>query len=231
VAAVAPAFPQQFEVASIKPAQVGRRRSGAGSTSGHGRLTMNNVTLKRAIMAAWDVGPHQIAGGPEWLDADAFEISARAETPVEDESTLNAMLRNLLAARFKLETHRETRVVPAFVLEVAKGGPKMEVSTDPATSASSGRGSIEARKISMDWFAEVLARQTDLPVVNHTGLKGPFNLDLEWTPVRLNVTAQAPPDGPSVFTAIQEQLGLRLVTQKTPIETLVIDHAERPGDN
>jgi hypothetical protein len=98
-------------------------------------------------------------------------------------------------------------VVSAFVLEVAKGGPKLEVSTDPAASASSGRGNIEARRISMDRFAEVLARQVNLPVVNHTALGGPFNL--EWTPVRLKVTVQAPPDGPSVFTAIQEQLGLK----------------------
>lgn len=230
-AAAAPLLSQQFEVASIKPTPPGRRRGGGGSRYGHGSVTMNNVTLKRAIMGAWNVGPHQIAGGPEWLDTDAFEISARAGTPVEDAPTINAMLRNLLAERFKLETHLETRVLPAFVLEVTKGGPKMELSTDPAASTSTGRGSIEGRRITMDQFAEVLARQMDLPVVNRTALDGAYNLDLEWTPVRLNVTAEAPPDGPSVFTAIQEQLGLRLLTQKTPIGMLVIDHAERPEDN
>lgn len=192
---------------------------------------MNNVTLKRAIMAAWGVGPHQIAGGPEWLDVDAFEISARAETPVTDAAILNAMLRNLLAERFKLKVHHETRILPAFVIEVVKSGPKMEVSTDAATSTSSGRGSIEARKITMDRFAEVLARYVDLPVVNRTRLEGAFNLDLEWTPIRLSATNQEPPEGPSVFTAIQEQLGLRLVTRKTPIDMLVIDTAEKPQDN
>jgi uncharacterized protein (TIGR03435 family) len=223
-------YAQQFDVASIKPTPVGRRRGG-GSKAGHGRLTMNNVTLKRAIMGAWGVGPNQIAGGPEWLDVDAFEISARAEAPVEDAATLNAMLRNLLTDRFKLEVHRETRTISAFVVEVARGGPRMEGSTDPAASTSSGRGSIDARKITMDRFAEVLARYVDLPVVNRTGLDGAFNLDLEWTPIRLSATNQEPPDGPSVFTAIQEQLGLRLVTQKTPIEMLVIDHADKPEEN
>src|SRR5262249_30716846 len=125
----------------------------------------------------------------------------------------------------------ETRTIPAFVVEVARSGPKMEISTDPAASTSSGRGSIEARKITMDRFAEVLARYVDLPVVNRTGLDGAFNLDLEWTPIRLSATNLEPPDGPSVFTAIQEQLGLKLVTQKTPVDVLVIDHAEKPLDN
>jgi uncharacterized protein (TIGR03435 family) len=192
---------------------------------------MNNVTLKQCIMGAWGVGPNQIAGGPAWLNTDGFEISARADKPVEDEALINTMLRNLLAERFKLEVHREVRNVRALVLEVTKSGPKMEESTDPAATTSSGRGSVEGRKITMDRFAEVLARQMEFPVVNRTGLDGFFNLDLEWTPLRLSATSPDEPDGPSVFTAIQEQLGLRLVAQKMPIEMLVIDRAEKPEEN
>jgi uncharacterized protein (TIGR03435 family) len=192
---------------------------------------MNNVTLKQCIMGAWGVGPNQIAGGPAWLNTDGFEISARADKPVEDEAVINTMLRNLLAERFKLEVHREVRNVRALVLEVTKSGPKMEESTDPAATTSSGRGSVEGRKITMDRFAEVLARQMEFPVVNRTGLDGFFNLDLEWTPLRLSATSPDEPDGPSVFTAIQEQLGLRLVAQKMPIEMLVIDRAEKPEEN
>lgn len=192
---------------------------------------MNNVTLKQCIMGAWGVGPNQIAGGPAWLNTDGFEISARADKPVEDEGVINTMLRNLLAERFKLEVHREVRNVRALVLEVTKSGPKMEESTDPAATTSSGRGSVEGRKITMDRFAEVLARQMEFPVVNRTGLDGFFNLDLEWTPLRLSATSPDEPDGPSVFTAIQEQLGLRLVAQKMPIEMLVIDRAEKPEEN
>ncbi|HEX4276563.1 MAG TPA: TIGR03435 family protein [Bryobacteraceae bacterium] len=230
-AAAVPVWSQQFEVASIKPAPIGTRRRGSGTKAGHGRLTMNNVTLKQCIMGAWGVGPNQIAGGPAWLNTDGFEISARADKPVEDEAVINTMLRNLLAERFKLEVHREVRNVRALVLEVTKSGPKMEESTDPAATTSSGRGSVEGRKITMDRFAEVLARQMEFPVVNRTGLDGFFNLDLEWTPLRLSATSPDEPDGPSVFTAIQEQLGLRLVAQKMPIEMLVIDRAEKPEEN
>jgi uncharacterized protein (TIGR03435 family) len=230
LAAATPVWPQQFEVASVKPAVTVRRRR-SGSRAGHGRLTMNNVTLKRCIMGAWGVGPNQITGGPEWLDKDGFEIAARAETPVDDDALMNAMLRNLLLDRFKLELHRETRTVQTLVLELDKGGPKLESSKDAAASTSSGRGSVDARKITMDRFAEVLARQMDFPVINRTGLEGEFNLELEWTPVRLSTTAEDLEDDPSIFTAIREQLGLRLVSQKAPVEMLVIDHAEKPSEN
>jgi uncharacterized protein (TIGR03435 family) len=218
----------RFEVASIRPS-ADPSASSSGSNSGHGRLTMNNVTLKRCIMGAFALGPNQIAGGPDWLDADRFNIEAKSERPEDGDTALMVMLQTLLADRFKLTFHRETRTISAYVLELAKNGPKLEKAENEQARTSNGRGLIEARTITMTRFAEVLSRQMDLPVVDETGLKGAFNLKLEWTPE----SAQKPgsDDGLSIYTAIQQQLGLRLVSRKVPIETLVIDHAEKPSEN
>jgi uncharacterized protein (TIGR03435 family) len=223
-------YGQQFEVASIKPSNA--EAGSSGISSGNGRLTASNVTLKRCIMGAYAVGPNQVFGGPDWLDSDRFDILAKAEEPVGDHA-LMAMLQTLLAERFKLALHREARPISVYVLEIAKNGPKLEKGDGLGAKTSNGRGNIVATNASMDRFAEILSRQMDLPVVNQTGLDGVFNVKLQWTPE--SATAKPPDgaalDGPSVFTAIQEQLGLRLHAQKAPVEVLVIDHVERPSEN
>jgi uncharacterized protein (TIGR03435 family) len=223
----------RFEVASIKPSADPSGNS-AGSRSGKGRLAMNNVTLKRCIMGAYGVGPNVIAGGPDWLDADRFVITAKAEDAAGD-SELMKMLQTLLADRFKLALHRETRTAPAYVLEVAKNGPKLKKSESDESQTSNGRGLIEAKATTMAGFAERLARQVDLPVVDRTGLDGAFDLKLEWTPESARALkpgeAGIADTALSIFTAIQEQLGLRLRAQKAPVEMLVIDHAEKPSEN
>jgi uncharacterized protein (TIGR03435 family) len=231
------AIAQQFEVASVKPSKADPTSSNSsGIKTGHDRLDASNVTLKRCIMGAYGVGPHQILGGPDWLASDRFEITAKADRLINDDGVMMVMLQGLLAERFKLALHRETRMMPALVLEVGRNGPKIENAEDgdSKTNTSSGSGGviIDVRCTGMDSFAKILAREMDLPVVNHTGLKGIFNFKLEWTPERAagpeNGRAM---DGPSIFTAIQEQLGLRLRSEKTPVEILMIDHAERPSEN
>jgi uncharacterized protein (TIGR03435 family) len=217
-------FPR-FEVASIKPTGADLLNAPSGIKTGHGRIAASNVTLKRCIAGAYGIGPHQIAGGPAWLDSDRFEINAKSEREENDDAVLMGMLRILLAERFKLTVHRETRSVPALVLEVAKNGPKLEKAEDGEATTRNGRGLIDATRITMMRFAEVLSRQMDLPVVDATGLKGTFNLKLEWTP-----GGDAGDSRPTVFMALQ-QLGLRLESRKTPVEILVIDHAERPLEN
>jgi uncharacterized protein (TIGR03435 family) len=228
------AVTQRFEVASVKPANADQLSRSSGGHSGRGRLTMTGVTLKRCIMGAYGVGPNQIFGGPEWLDSDHYEIVAKAEEPVGD-GILMAMLQTLLAERFKLAIHRETKTIQAFVLEVAKNGPKLEKADGGGSTTNSGRGLVDARNTTMNRFAEVLSRQMDLPVANHTRLEGVFNLKLQWTPESAKPiqpgSGGAAMEGPSIFTAIQQQLGLRLRSQKTPVETLVIDHAEKPSEN
>ena len=115
-----PATPR-FEVASVKPSNA--LPNSAGVKTGHGRLDASNVTLKRLIIGAYGIGPHQVSGGPDWLESDRFDISAKADQPVDDDAALMLMLRDLLADRFKLALHRETRIMQALVLEVTKNGP------------------------------------------------------------------------------------------------------------
>jgi len=216
----------RFEVASVKPAAADLAAGQSGGSSGRGRLTMSNVTLKRCIMGAYGIGPNRIFSGPEWLDSERFEIAARAAQPVGD-GALMEMLQTLLAERFKLAVHRETRTVEAFVLEVARNGPKLRKAAGEDAATHNGRGLIDAQAITMDRFAEVLSRQMDSPVVNRTGLADAFDLKLEWA---RDGSGPADPEL-SLFTAIQQQLGLRLRSQKTGVEVLAIDHAERPAEN
>jgi uncharacterized protein (TIGR03435 family) len=222
----------RFEVASVKP--IITDSGSSGIKTGHGRLDAKNVTLQRCIMSAYGVGPHQVSGGPDWLGSDRFEISARADKPTDDDAVLMAMLQDLLAERFKLVFHRETRTMRALVLEVARNGPKFEKAEagEPGTNTSRlNTGlSIDAHNTDMDLFAQVLAREMDLPVVNHTNLEGVFNFKLHWTPDTVR-PADGATEGASIFTAIQEQLGLKLRAEKAPVEILVIDHVEKPSDN
>jgi uncharacterized protein (TIGR03435 family) len=220
-----------FEVASIKPSTADAGSSGFESRKG--RLHGANVTLMRSIMGAYGVGPNQVIGGPDWLDSDRFEITAKAEEPVGD-GILMKMLQSLLAERFKLALHREMKPIDAYVLEVRNNGAKLEKGDGKGATTNNGRGNIVATNASMDRFAEILSRQMDRPVVNQTGLQGVFNLTLQWTPDSgrpANPQNGAAIEGPSIFTAIQEQLGLRLRAQKVPVEVLVIDHAEKPDAN
>lgn len=227
-----PATARRFEVASIKPSNADPG-SNSGLRTAHGRLDASNVTLKRCIMGAYGVGPHEISGGPDWLDTDRFEISAKSPQSSDGDEELMVLLQDLLADRFKLTLHREARTMPAFVLDVARNGPKLEKASPGGTNTTTSNSGvlIEAHSASLDSFARILARKMDLPVVNHTGLEGIFDFKLHWTPENTRPPAGGAPEGPSVFTAIQEQLGLRLRSQKTPVQVLVIDRAEKPSAN
>jgi uncharacterized protein (TIGR03435 family) len=225
----------EFEVATIKPSNFDPSNYTSGIHTGHGRLDGQNVTLKRSIVGAYSIGPQQVVGGPNWIDSQRFDIQAKADQPIDDDATLNLMLQSLLADRFKLILHRETRPTSAYVLEVDKKGPKLEVSQggDSVTNTSTGRGgrvTMQIRNTDMDMFAKVLSREMDLPVVNETSLIGLFNFTLHWTPDTVQPSAQSA-DDVSIFTGIQEQLGLRLHPGKAPIEVLVVDHAEMPTPN
>jgi uncharacterized protein (TIGR03435 family) len=232
VAIVNAQTPPQLEVASIKPS-IADRNSTSGIYTGEGGIDAHNVTLKRSIIGAYRIGPNEIVGGPDWLDEDRFDILAKAEQSTNGDAVLMDMLQTLLADRFKLKLHRETRTMTAYVLEVGKNGPKLEKAENGEASTNSsnsnGRASIEARASSMDRLARTLARSVDLPVVNRTGLDGNFNFKLQWTPQQSQPSNR--PDDVSIFTAIQEQLGLRLRSEKVPVEVLVIDSAEKPSAN
>jgi uncharacterized protein (TIGR03435 family) len=234
VALLAQSAPPQFEAASIRPSDRDELSAPSGCETTPGLVRCTNVTLKRAIVGAYDVVPDRVLGGPDWIDSDCYQITARTNQPLAGE-TLDAMLQALLAERFQLRLHRETRTREAFVLEVAKNGPKLHPAGDAARSYYNGHGHMEATSVSMSMFAGVLSRQLGLPVVDRTGLSGAFNFKLVWnpdSPLTLELGTSAASDaGVELFNAIQQQLGLVLRARRMAVEMLVIDHAEKPSDN
>ncbi len=220
-----------FEVASVKP-----NKSGCGSTSTHtrsGEIVMENISLKGWMERAYNVKDYSLSG-PPWLDSECFDVIAKppAGTP---QNRFNAMLQTLLVERFKLAFHHESKMLPAYALIVDKKGPKIQpVEAGGSTGTSSGRGRLTGSKVSMAEFAEQLSVQLDRPVQDLTRLQGVFDYKLLWTEDK-PVAPGAPDDsatGPSLFSAMQEQLGLKLEGRKLPVQILVVDHIERvPTEN
>jgi len=229
-----------FEAASIKPSKVEPGGS-SGITTRKGGISARNVTLKRCIRGAYDVQESQIVG-PKWAGEDRYDIDAKAAGPSGD-SELMAMLQSLLAERFGLAFHRETRELPGYALVVGKSGLKAKRSQPDGDSRSiSSRVAIDAQACSMRRLAQKLSEVIHAPVADLTGVPGEFDFQLKWTPE--DMQARPPSDGnkpgsaladlangPSVFTALQEQLGLKLEPRKVPTEVLVIDRAEKASEN
>jgi uncharacterized protein (TIGR03435 family) len=193
------------------------------------------VTLKRCVRGAYGVEEPRILGGPKWIDEARYDIEAKAAGPAGDRE-LMVMLQSLLAERFKLAFHRETRALPGYALVVGKGGLKAKPSDPDADSrTSSSRVSIEAAGCTMAHLALKLSEILHLPVADFTAVPGGFDFKLEWTVDDMQATPPAaapdPASGPSIFAALQGQLGLRLESRKVPAEVLVIDHAEKPSEN
>ncbi len=229
-----------FEVASIKPSQE-PPGSVVGISESKGRIIAKNVTLKRCVRGAYDVPEPQIIGGPKWADQDRYTIEAKASVPAGDHD-LMLMLQTLLAERFKLVLHREERAIPGYRLLLGKGGLKAQASAPDRDSVGhSQRGRIEAEGCTMAQLALKLAEALHRPVLDATGVAGKFDLKLQWAPDDMQARppaggqrgGSAPESGagPSIFAALQEQLGLKLESGRIPAEVLVIDSAERPVEN
>jgi uncharacterized protein (TIGR03435 family) len=215
-----------FDVASIKPA--GSAGGGSSIRPSPGRVSMENVSLKKLILNAYGIPDDQgyALAGPDWLTTESFDIQATfpADTPLPQ---IRLMIQALLAERFKLTLHREKRQLPIYTLVVTKNGPKIHAVEDGPPRTSGVPGRLEATRITMQKLADLLSRQAGLPVVDSTGLKGVFDFTLTWSP---DEAAATPTDGaaaPSIFTALQEQLGLKLESGKGPVEILVVDHMEK----
>lgn len=233
------ATPLTFEAASIKPTQ-SAPGSASGMSESKGRLVAKNVTLKRCVRGAYNVPESQIVGGPKWADQDRYDIEANAAVPAGDQE-LMLMLRSLLADRFKLALHVEQREVPGYRLVVARAGLKARASaSDGRSIGHSTRSRIDAEGCSMAQLAQKLAEVLHQPVLDATGVAGRFDVKLEWSPD--DMQAKLPPAdrsnnapdtaaGPSIFAALQDQLGLRLEAAKVRAEVLVIDSAEKPSAN
>jgi bla regulator protein BlaR1 len=226
-----------FDVASIKPSKPGTRGFSINPLPG-GRFTTSNTTLKMLISTAYRIYDFQVSGGPNWLDSYRVDIQAKADAGAKPEQ-LRAMLQKLLADRFGLGVHRETRELPTYALVVAKSGPKIQQSKDAEGTPEFRvfmRSRITAKRASLSLLTEALAMLLSRPVSDKTGLQGGFEYKLEWTPdqsqTRGNDDPLPPdPDRPSIFVALQEQLGLKLESQKGPVEIIVIDRAEKPSEN
>jgi uncharacterized protein (TIGR03435 family) len=248
----ASAQPPAFEVAAIKPDKSGD--SGSHTNFNNGRFSATNVTVKRVIeYEAYDIPEKQIEGGPAWLGSDRFDIEAKMDDATfdkmhklsRDERNLlsRQLFQQLLADRFKLVVHWETRQLPVYALVIAKSGSKLERSkiADGGTSFSSGNGKLTAKGVTMDKLAQtltsVLSRELDRMVVDQTGITGTYDIVLAWSPADRSAvladasTGNGEPAGPSIFTALQEQAGLKLVSAKAAVQTLVVDHVEQPSAN
>ena len=230
----------EFEVATIKlvkdpsPGRLHDRTEGR-------RFSTRYTTLRDLIMMAYMLDPRQIAGGSAWMSTDEYDVDAVAPEGVNLQDEREAMLQKLLADRFKLTFHREQREISVYVLSVGKSGPKLKLAGPDGHGASCERlGVCNFRNEPIEHFARWMQLVVDKPVVDKTGLTGTFDFELKWTPdesqftsmgIRVPTPTDNPNAPPGLFTAIQEQLGLKLEPQKTQSEVLVIDHVERPSEN
>ena len=262
-----------FEVASLKPNKSGSNNIGI-RFPGVGQFNVINMPLREMIRFASDLQPMQIEGGPDWISSDRFDIVAKAEgRPTMPQ--VNAMLRSLLAERFALRTHVETRELPIYELVVARADKRLGAQLQPADpdcrplrtpnaapkpqpppsggpgpetippsddgsnlrcGALFGPGFITLRQFTMARFARDLSMVARRIVVDRTGLAGRYDIDVEFSPEFRPAPPPGVPDlapavtsdGPSLFTAVQEQLGLKLESARGPVEVLVVDRADRP---
>jgi uncharacterized protein (TIGR03435 family) len=248
--------PLEFEVASIKPTEPGAQGSSFMTDRSAG-LNVKNMAVKSLVGFAYDVKEFQISGAPGWVNTERYDVTAKSshsggEEPPDPRSMsddqrklrdtqLREKLQSLLAERFGLVVHKEMKDAPAYALVVGKNGPKLKVVTVPGDQQGirgNGRGHLQGMAAPSAMLASVLSNNLGRPVLDKTGLTEKYDWTLEWTPdaaiARPEGLDSPPPSdgtGPSLFTAVQEQLGLRLDSIKAPIETIVIDHVDRPTEN
>jgi uncharacterized protein (TIGR03435 family) len=317
--------PLSFEVASIKPSQSTPGIVMIGISTSGGRFTATGVTLRMLITRAYDIRDYQISGLPGWASSDRYDINAKAENPKATSAQIKLMLQSLLAERFNLKLHRETKKLPIYNLVVGKNGPKLKKSEfqpgdaqppNPAKPGEAGApdiakatgggaatgaggaviaiprnaggdaaagpgapvpvkpavvgggsggvavtaggggpgrsmmamkpGGFTATSVPIEFIVQRLAQILGRPVVDKTGLTGNYDVDLDYAPEQgergMGIGGDqkpdalpAPPAGdsskPSIFTAVQEQLGLKLNSAKGPVDLYVIDSVEKPSGN
>jgi uncharacterized protein (TIGR03435 family) len=248
-----------FEVASVKPHKADDQRVMMVAQPG-GRLTASTA-LRLLIRTAYRLQDDQIYGGPSWLTSDLFDIVAKAEDDSASPSQIASMIQALLADRFKLVVHHETKELPIYALVLARRDgtlgsqlrrndcvradtdpPPDPTQPPPCGSIRTGFVRLNIRATNMGQILQFLSPSVDRVVVDRTGLAGNFDLDLQWTPNLPQGPSGGRPPGeppllngqavdsnpPSIFTAVQEQLGLKFESTKGPVDVLVIDHVERP---
>jgi uncharacterized protein (TIGR03435 family) len=270
----AAAKPLVYDAVSIKPNNGGTSINNQGTISSRvmmralpDGLSATNVPARALIANAYDVKDDQVSGGPDWVGSKGYDIEAKVTgtDPSDPHQFTKAQrsqaLQALLADRFKLAVHTETKEASIYALTVARGGPKL-TSSKPSDAPApppnappganvrgnpgdgpprggmmrmSGPGNLTGQAMSMTQLANLLSQQLHKTVVDQTGLTGSYDFTLQWTPDNLTSPggdATTPdPTGPTIFTALQEQLGLKLESTRGPVKTVVIDHIEPPSEN
>jgi bla regulator protein BlaR1 len=225
---------QQFDAVSIRP-----NNSGEQSRSFRvqpGQIMATNVTLRHIIWNAYNITDFLVVGGPDWAATERFDLTAKSSSPTITPNEMRAMLRSALADRFKLQARMVTQERPIYTLVRARPGgapgPRLVSTPGPCDPSDPRRvcgfsfsGSrLASPAVTMQRLAQELRGIVERPVVDATALEGLYQITLEWSPDQQG-------DGPSLFTALQEQLGLRLEPGRGPVEVLLIDSAERPMEN
>jgi bla regulator protein blaR1 len=239
---------KSFDVASIKPNAANDNRVMIRIQPG-GRFTATGVSIKALLGQALGVRDFQILNAPGWASAERWDINAVSEGLPErvPPEVLRPLLRSLLEERCQLKMHTETRELPIYTLVVGKNGPKLKASesASPQRMMRMGRGEINGQGVPMAFLVQQLGQMLGRDVTDKTGLAGVYDFELTWTPEpgqggggpfgggppNPDALPGAGAGGPSIFTAVQEQLGLRLEPAKGPVQVYVVDNIARPSEN
>jgi uncharacterized protein (TIGR03435 family) len=241
--------PPAFEVVSIKPSDPLANGTQIGVSPG-GMFTAKNAPVKALIQQAYEVRDFQIAGGPGWLDTARYDIVGKGDGSGPSEDDLRKMtseqrndfkaqllmrLQALLADRFQLKIHRETKELQVYALTVGKGGSKIQTAKEDGSPGGSlttrrgdgGKTDVSGTKVPIGSLIKLLSNLVGRTVLDQTGLKGDYDFKMTFAPD----LAATETDGPSIFTALQEQLGLKLEAQKGPVEVIFIDNVQKASEN
>jgi uncharacterized protein (TIGR03435 family) len=235
---------QNFDVASVRP-QSPDDSSFLVRMPIRGQFTASGAVAKLLVMLAYDVQDSQIIGGPNWFDTLKWDIQAKSDNDHYSAEETRLMLQHLLEDRFALRVHRSTAELPVYVLTVAQKGPKFKPSERTATNLRAGRNSISIEAGTIAQLTPLLATALGRPVIDHTALTGVYDLSVQWddAPVRnaglpgipisqdRAAGAVAGNEHGSIFSAVPDQLGLRLESERAPVQVLVVDSVQRPSEN
>ena len=221
---------KSFEVATIRQTPPGSMIPAQWSPPGIGRFTATNVSLAFLIQMAFGIDSNQIEM-PHWLESEHYDVAAKAEDGIAlTREQLKPLMQNLLRQRFHLITHREIKPVHGYALVVAKKGPRLQPTSGghpPGFRVYVAPGRLEGLNWSMQTLAAMLQHPAGRPVIDKTGITGSYDIKLNFAP---DLTTES--SLPSVFTALQETLGLKLKAEQVPVEMLVIDHVDKvPTEN
>jgi uncharacterized protein (TIGR03435 family) len=226
----------EFDVVSIKP-----NKAGSTSEAYHSELPLNrffveNMSVKGMISIAYHMRSDLISGGPGWIDSKRYDVEAKVDnldlpnSPRSNPKQHDSMVQRLLADRFKLVVHLETKESPVYELSVAKGSSKLQKSKpDEQESYGANFGDIDGESLSIATLANLISQQLNRTIVDKTGLTGRYDIKLKWASDLAPVDDSALNTAPGLSTALQEQLGLKLTSTKGPVQTLVIDRVALPS--